>query len=90
MVSDDPRLASRPTAASVLRTLRREIRTTVAEWTGAHSYTIDQVVQERIDRCRTLKLRLAIPTSRVRTQVTLLITVHTMTCLYVGRHEIAL
>ena len=48
------------------------------------------VAKEMIDRCRTLKLRLAIPPTRVRTQVTLLITVHTMTCLYVGRHEIAL
>ena len=37
----------------------RTVRGIVAEWTGTHAYTIDQVLQDMIDRCRELKLRLA-------------------------------
>ena len=90
LFSNEPRYANRPTGASVLRSMRREIRTTVAEWTGAPAYTIDQVLQELIDRCRALKLRVAIPASQIKTQATLLSTVQTMTCMHVGRYVIPL
>jgi hypothetical protein len=90
LFSNEPRYANRPTGASVLRSMRREIRTTVAEWTGAPAYTIDQVLQELIDRCRALKLRVAIPANQIKTQATLLSTVQTMTCLHVGRYVIPL
>jgi hypothetical protein len=88
--SSEPRYAHRPTGASVLRAMRREIRTTVAEWTGAPIYTIDQVLQDMIDRCRELKLRVAVPASKLKIQATLLSTVQTMNCLHVGRYEIPL
>ena len=88
--SDDPRYADRPTAAAFLRGLRRELRTTLAEWTGTHAYTVDQVLQGMIERCRKLRLRLAAPPREARTQATLLLTVHTMNCLSLGRHEFRL
>jgi hypothetical protein len=47
-----------PTAAAMLSRWRGEIRRVVANWTGAYSYTIDQVLQEMIERCRELELRL--------------------------------
>ena len=90
LFSDDRRYADRPTAASFLRGVRSEIRTTVAEWTGTHTYTIDQVLQEMIDRSRALKLRLAVSPSRARIQATILLTVHTMNALHARRHEIPL
>jgi hypothetical protein len=88
LFSDDRRFAGRPTAASVLRSLRPEIRSTVAEWTGTHAYTIDQVLQDMIERSRELKLRLATPPARAKTQAIILLTVHTMNCLHTRRHEI--
>lgn len=88
LFSDDRRYAGRPTAASFLRSIRSEIRETVAEWTGTHTYTIDQVLQEMIDRSRALKLRLAASPSRAKTQATILLTVQTMNCLHTRRHEI--
>jgi len=88
--SDEPRYRDRPTAASFLRGLRRELRITLAEWTGTHAYTVDQVLQGMIERCRRLKLRLAAPPREARTQAMLLLTVHTMNCLYLGRHEFRL
>ena len=40
LFSRDPRYAHRPTAASFLRGLRKEMRERVVEWTGAHAYTV--------------------------------------------------
>jgi len=90
LFSDDRRYADRPTAASFLRGIRSEIRDTVAEWTGTHAYTIDQVLRDMIDRSRELKLRLASSPGRARIQATILLTVHTMNCLHARRHEIPL
>jgi hypothetical protein len=88
LFSDEPRYAHRPAAAAFLRGLRGDIRTTVSDWTGVHPYSIDQVLQDMIERCRELKLRLAVPLADARTQAVLLLTVHTMNSLYVGRYEI--
>lgn len=88
--SDDPRDAAGPTAASFLRKLRSELRRTVVEWTGVPPYTVDQVLHEMIDRCRTLRLRLAGRPGRARTAATLMLTVHTLSCLNTKQHEFPL
>ena len=80
--------AAEPTAASILRSMRAEMRTEVALWTGAHPYTINQVLQDMIERCRELKLRLATPRREVKSQAIIMLTVHTMNCLHGRRHEI--
>jgi hypothetical protein len=90
LFSDDPRHRARPTAASFLRAMRAELRNAVAEWTGVHPYTVDQVLQDMIERCRELRLRLSVSARKAKTQAILLLTVHTMNCLYVGRYEIPL
>jgi hypothetical protein len=90
LFSDDGRTRGKPTAASFLRGIRAELRTTVAEWTGTHAYTIDQVLQDMIERSRELRLRLAMPPGRAKTHAMMLLTVHTMNCLHARRHEIPL
>jgi hypothetical protein len=88
LFSQDPRYANRPTAASFLRGLRPEICETVSQWTGAHRYTVDQIVQELSERCRELKLRLALPPREARTQAVIMLTVQTMNFMRAGRYEI--
>jgi hypothetical protein len=88
LFSDETRYFDRPTAASFLRGVRKEIRASVALWTGAHNYTIDQVLQDMIDRCRELKLRLTTSPRRARSEATILLTVQTMNCLLARRREI--
>jgi hypothetical protein len=88
LFSDDRRYAGRPSAASFLRSIRKEIRDSVVEWTGTHAYTIDQVLQEMIDRSRELRLRLTTDPSRAKTQAMILLTVQTMNTLHTRRHEI--
>jgi hypothetical protein len=50
--------AKNPTAASVLRKRKKQIRERVAKWTGAYEFTVDAWLQEMIGRCRELKLRI--------------------------------
>lgn len=90
LFSADRRDSDSPSAARYLRDLRREIRQTVSEWTGAHIYTVDQVLQEMIDRARQLKLWLALPKHRAKTEAVMLLTVHTMHTMHVTRREIPL
>ncbi len=88
LFSSDRRYADRPTAASFLRAIRAEVRGIVAEWTGTHAYTIDQVLQDMIDRCRELKLRLTTSPAKAKSHATILLTVHVMDTLLARRHEI--
>jgi hypothetical protein len=90
LFSDEPRYAHRPTAASFLRRIRPELRETVARWTGTHAYTIDQVLRDMIDRCRELRLRLAVSEPRAKSEATIMVTVQTMNYKHAGHHPLAL
>ena len=78
------------TAASFLSRIRVELRRSVARWTGEYSYTIDQVVQEMIERCRELKLRLASPPEEAKRDAIILVAVRTTHFLHEGRHRVAI
>jgi hypothetical protein len=78
------------TAARFLSRLRRDVRRRVAAWTGVYQYTIDQVLEDMITRCRQLNLRLATPEDQTRMDFTVLLTVQTMNYLHSGRHRVAL
>jgi hypothetical protein len=90
LFSDAPEFAGRITAAQFIARLRRPLRRLVAGWTGTYQYTIDQVVEEIIERCRELKLRLAVPEDRARQEFTILLTVQAMNYVHTGGHRLAL
>lgn len=90
LFSADPKYAHRPTAAMTLRSFQAELRETVAKWTGTHAYTIDQVLRDMIDRCKELKLRLAVPVAAAKRDATLMVTVQTMNYMHAGHHPVAL
>lgn len=77
-------------AARFLRRVRKEVRRKVALWTGLYQYTIDQVFNDIIDRCRELDLRLSVPEDQAKIDFTVLLTVQTMNYLHSGRHRIFL
>ena len=90
LFSDAP-LARRGEAASAfLRRIGPDVRATVSHWTGVPQYTIDQVLQEIIVRCRQLKLRLDRSERQARQDATVLLTVQTMTYLQGGRRKLAM
>ena len=78
------------TAARFISRVRRDVRRRVADWTGLYQYTVDQVLEAMIARCRELGLRLARPEEEARFEFTVLLTVQTMNYLHGGRHRVAL
>ena len=73
-----------------LKRSRREIRRLVGSWTSAYQYTIDQVLEDMITRCKELNLRLTTAEERTKLDFTVLLTVQTMNYLHSGRHRVAL
>ena len=88
--SDAPEYASNITAAQFIARIRRPVRRVVANWTGIFQYTIDQVLEDMIARCRELRLRLAVPEDVARQEFTVLLTVQAMNYLHSGGHRLFL
>ncbi len=90
LFSDAKENAAGPAASAVLRRMRPDLRELVAHWTAAHQYTIDQVLQEMITRCRELKLRMHRSEGTTKRDALVVLTVHTMNYLHAGHHRLAL
>lgn len=90
LFSDAPEHARNASAAVFLRQNRRQLRHTIGEWTGQYQYTIDQVLNDMIERCRQLRLRLRRPELPTRRDAFVMLTVQTMNYLHGGHHRVAL
>jgi hypothetical protein len=88
LFSDGPEARQNPTAARFLSRNRKELRRTVARWTGAYQYTIDQVLDGIITRCRELQLRQVTPEEQAKLDCTIVLTVQTMNYLHSGQHRV--
>jgi hypothetical protein len=87
--SDSSNHATHPTAASFIRTIRREVREIVAEGTGVHQYTVDHVLKNMVERSKDLKLRVEGSKRQARRQFMVALTVQVMNVLHSGYHRIA-
>jgi hypothetical protein len=90
LFSDAPEHAANPPAARFLARIRREARRRVQRWTGERLYVIDQVLEDMVERCRDLGLRLRGPEEEARLEFTTLLTARTMTHIRLGRHRVPL
>ncbi len=81
LFSDSPAFRDRPTAASFLRRVRKQVSRRVARTTGAYQYAVDQVLEDIISRCRALGLRLTAPEDQTMIDFAILLAVHTMSSL---------
>ncbi|MGE0449220.1 MAG: putative zinc-binding metallopeptidase [Vicinamibacterales bacterium] len=90
LFSDDPRYAGHPSAARFLRRIRREARSTVASFTDSYQYTINQLIDKIIRRCRERNLRLTESEDATKLDFMVFLTVQTMNYLHSGRHRVAL
>jgi hypothetical protein len=90
LFSELPEFADNMTAAQFILRIRRPTRRLVAGWTGIYQYTIDQVLEDMVSRCRELKLRLAVPEDRARQEFAVLLTVQAMNYLHSGGHRVFL
>ncbi len=90
LFSDSPQYAKNASAARFVRRLRRHARMIVASFTDSYQYTIDQLLENIIDRCRELNLRLTESEEATRSDFLVFLTVQTMNYLHSGRHRVAL
>jgi hypothetical protein len=88
--SDLPEHAQNPAAAAFLRRVRPELCRLVARWTGAYQYTINQILEEMIDRCHEMDLRLTRSEEATKRDALVMLTVQTMNYLHGGHHRVAL
>ena len=73
-----------------MRRIRKEVRSTVASFTDSYQYTIDQLLEKIIERCRELNLRLTDSEEATKIDFMVFLTVQTMNYLHSGRHRVAL
>ena len=90
LFSDAPQFAKNMPAARFVRKIRREVRSTVASFTDSYQYTIDQLLESIIERCRELNLRLMDAEETTKIDFMVFLTVQTMNYLHSGRHRVAL
>jgi len=90
LFSDAPQYARNMSAARFVRRIRRDVRSTVASFTDSYQYTIDQLLETIIERCRQLNLRLTESEESTKIDFMVFLTVQTMNYLHSGRHRVAL
>ncbi len=90
LFSDAPEFADNITAEQFINRIRRSVRRVVSGATGIYQYTIDQVLEDMIERCRELKLRLAVSEDQARQEFTVVLTVQAMNYLHSGGHRLFL
>jgi hypothetical protein len=90
LFSDAPAYAKNVSAARFIRRIRREVRSTVASFTDSYQYTIDQLIEKIVRRCRELNLRLTESEEITKADFAVFLTVQTMNYLHSGRHRVAL
>jgi hypothetical protein len=90
MFSDAPAYSKNPSAARFLGRIRKDVRSTVASFTDTYQYTIEQLIQKIMERCRELNLRLTDSEAATKNEFMVFLTVQTMNYLHSGRHRMAL
>jgi hypothetical protein len=90
LFSDDAKHRDCELAAKFLRRNRTDIRQLVSRWTGEYEFTLEQVLDDMIGRCRELKLRAVGSERRLRMDFAILLAVKTVMFLNSRRNWIAL
>jgi len=90
LFSDSPGYAKNMPAARFVTKIRKDVLITVASFTDSYQYTIDQLLEKIITRCRELNLRLVDSEEATKADFMVFLTVQTMNYLHSGRHRVAL
>jgi len=89
-LATDTGRAHRPTALSILKRFRRELRELVSDGAGVHQYTVDQLIRLVMTRCRALRLRTRFSAEATKEHFLVLLTAQAMDILHRGYNRIPL
>jgi hypothetical protein len=88
--SDEPQHAGAPPATSFLRRVRGHLRTRIADGTGVHAYSVDQLLRQMIARAQKLQLRVIEPPEPTIEKLLVILTMQTAGVLHAGYPKVAL
>ncbi len=88
LFSNAPEHARNLSAARFVSRIRKDVRGTVARWTGEYQYTIKHVLDAIMQRCRELNLRVVGNEQQAKLDFTVLLAVQTMHYIHGGRHRV--
>lgn len=88
--SSSGRYGATPAASDFLSRLKKHSRRRVAETTGVYQYTIDQIIDDMIERCRKLDLRLSKSEGETKLEFEVLLSMRTVEHLRNHRYRLAL
>jgi hypothetical protein len=88
LFSDAPEFKRNRSAASFVNRIRKDVRRTVARWTGEYQYTIKQVVEDIVKRCRELDLHVGGSEEQAKLDFMVMLAVQTMNYIHSGRHRV--
>lgn len=89
LFTNNPDLALDMKATTFIRKIKKDVRKSVSPWTGAYQYTINQIIQEVIERCDHLNLKLRFPFEQSKNQFIAMLSVVTIEYIHIGGHKIA-
>ncbi len=89
LFTNNPAIGQKIRAATFIRKIRKEARKSISPWTGAYQYTINQVIEEIIERSSELNLRLRFPEEESKNQFISMLSVITLEYIHSGNHKIA-
>jgi hypothetical protein len=90
LFSETPGSIAHETAADFLRRTQAELRRVVSDMSGEHEYTVDQVLQEMMLRCRQLRLYRHLGQRKTEEEAAALLALQTRQYLENGQHRFAL
>jgi hypothetical protein len=87
---DDPSNTGAPPASRILRRMRQQLRTRIAEGTGVHTYAVDQLLRQMIARAQSLGLRVIEPNATTTEKLLVMLTMQIATAVHVGYPKVAM
>lgn len=81
-------LAINMKASSFIKKIKKDVRKSVSPWTGAYQYTINEILNEVIERCERLDLKLKLPFEQSKLQFISMLSVVTIEYIHSGDHRL--
>ena len=88
MFTNNPEIAQNMKASTFIRKIKKDVRKSVSPWTGTYQYTINQIIQQIIERCEYLDLKLRFPFEQSKYQFISMLSVVTIEYIHKGAHKV--
>jgi hypothetical protein len=89
LFTNNPELATKVKASTFIRKIKKDVRKSVSPWTGAYQYTINEILEQIIERCERLNLKLKLPFDQSKYQFISMLSIITIEYIHNGNHKIA-